>query len=214
MSNSRATILARIKQSTTPVKGHSDLDAAFANLCKEKPEFVQPEIPDNILETFTREANSKAAKTHRLDSIEELPAWFHNQGQQLEQRVQLILSPEFSSCLEKLPPFKITSKVVKANSWGLCRGLIGIAETGTIISNSQSCASGMLFLVERLVVVIDKKDIIAYQEDAWIKLRNEFPEALPRTINLITGPSRTADVEQHIQLGAHGPRWTDYIIID
>ena len=34
-------------------------------------------------------------------------------------------------------------------------------------------------------------------EDAW---------DLPRAINIVSGPSRTADVEQTIQLGAHGPR--------
>jgi len=42
-------------------------------------------------------------------------------------------------------------------------------------------------------------------EDAWALLRAERC-SLPRATNIITGPSRTADVEQTIQLGAHGPR--------
>ena len=36
----------------------------------------------------------------------------------------------------------------------------------------------------------------------------------PRTVNLITGPSRTGDIEQRIQLGAHGPRRLHIILVD
>ena len=39
-------------------------------------------------------------------------------------------------------------------------------------------------------------------------------EALPRTVNLITGPSRTGDIEQRIQLGAHGPRRLHIVLVD
>ena len=38
--------------------------------------------------------------------------------------------------------------------------------------------------------------------------------ALPRTVNLITGPSRTGDIEQRIQLGAHGPRRLHVVLVE
>jgi L-lactate utilization protein LutC len=47
--------------------------------------------------------------------------------------------------------------------------------------------------------------IVPRIKDAWDLLRGERGE-LPRAINIVSGPSRTADVEQTIQLGAHGPR--------
>ena len=37
---------------------------------------------------------------------------------------------------------------------------------------------------------------------------------MPRTINFITGPSRTGDIEQRIELGAHGPRRCHIILVD
>jgi L-lactate dehydrogenase complex protein LldG len=37
---------------------------------------------------------------------------------------------------------------------------------------------------------------------------------LPRTVNLITGPSRTGDIEQRIQLGAHGPRRLHIVLVE
>ena len=40
------------------------------------------------------------------------------------------------------------------------------------------------------------------------------PRALPRTVNMITGPSRTGDIEQRIQLGAHGPRRLHVVLVE
>ncbi len=52
-------------------------------------------------------------------------------------------------------------------------------------------------------------------EDAWARLRETYGYgALPRTVNLITGPSRTADIEQTIQLGAHGPRRLHILVVE
>ena len=58
----------------------------------------------------------------------------------------------------------------------------------------------------------ERKDLLWYLED----LPHHWPAMAdtPRAIHLITGPSRTADVEQTIQLGAHGPRQVDCVILD
>ena len=53
---------------------------------------------------------------------------------------------------------------------------------------------------------------MAWFEDAWAVLRAR-PEGMPRATNIISGPSRTADVEQTIQLGAHGPRRVHVILV-
>jgi L-lactate dehydrogenase complex protein LldG len=37
---------------------------------------------------------------------------------------------------------------------------------------------------------------------------------MPRTVNFITGPSRTGDIKQRIQLGAHGPRRLHIVLVD
>ena len=63
------------------------------------------------------------------------------------------------------------------------------------------------------IVVLRASDIVAYSEDVWAKLRNELG-SMPRTVNFITGPSRTGDVEQMLQLGAHGPRCLHVLLIE
>jgi L-lactate utilization protein LutC len=68
------------------------------------------------------------------------------------------------------------------------------------------------FLPDDHVVVLERERILTHIEDVWALLRARG-EGVPRTINFITGPSRTADVEQTIQLGAHGPRRLHVILV-
>jgi L-lactate dehydrogenase complex protein LldG len=63
------------------------------------------------------------------------------------------------------------------------------------------------FLPEAHIVLIEAADIAGCYEEAFDRLRAIYGEGnLPRSVNLISGPSRTADIEQTIVRGAHGPR--------
>lgn len=89
----------------------------------------------------------------------------------------------------------------------------GIAETGSLVMVSgPETPTTLNFLPEHCLVVLERARLVANLEDAWVLLRglDAFP---PRAINLVTGPSRTADVEQTIQLGAHGPRWLQVFVL-
>ena len=86
--------------------------------------------------------------------------------------------------------------------------LAGIAETGTLMLLSGAAGPTTLnFLPETHIVVLPADRVVAAYEDGWDLVRQAHgPGQMPRTVNFITGPSRTADIEQTIQLGAHGPR--------
>jgi len=89
----------------------------------------------------------------------------------------------------------------------------GVAETGTLVLCSNPATPTTLnFLPDNYICVINQADIYACMEDIWDLLRNQG-KGMPRSINFITGPSRTADVEQTIQLGAHGPRRLHVIVL-
>jgi L-lactate dehydrogenase complex protein LldG len=64
------------------------------------------------------------------------------------------------------------------------------------------------------IAVVRASDIVGGLENAWDRLRAAYPNGPPRTVHLITGPSRTGDIEQTIQLGAHGPRRLHVILVD
>jgi L-lactate dehydrogenase complex protein LldG len=84
----------------------------------------------------------------------------------------------------------------------------GVAETGTLILTSgPDNPTTLNFLPDNHIVVLEAKDVTGDYETIWQRLREKFgPGALPRTVNMITGPSRSADIEQTLILGAHGPR--------
>ncbi|NNE23657.1 MAG: lactate utilization protein [Rhizobiales bacterium] len=97
----------------------------------------------------------------------------------------------------------------------LSHATVGVAETGTLVLTSGSDNPTTLnFLPENHIVVIKAGEIRGTYEDAWQHLRKRDGErTLPRTVNMVTGPSRTGDIEQRIELGAHGPRRLHIIII-
>jgi L-lactate dehydrogenase complex protein LldG len=91
----------------------------------------------------------------------------------------------------------------------------GAAETGTLVLTSGADnPTSLNFLPDNHIVVIDAKDVTGDYESVWQRLREKFGEAvMPRTVNLITGPSRSADIEQTLILGAHGPRRLHVIVV-
>lgn len=90
---------------------------------------------------------------------------------------------------------------------GVTPALAGIAETGTLMTRSgPGHPTTLNFLPNTHIVVLPVGRVVGCYEDAWDLLRAEQADgAFPRTVNLITGPSRTADIEQTPQLHAHGP---------
>jgi len=91
--------------------------------------------------------------------------------------------------------------------------LAAIAETGTLMLVSGADTPTTLnFLPDTHIVVVRAGQVVAGYEDGWDLVRAQG--AWPRTINLVTGPSRTGDIEQTIQLGAHGPRRLHIVLVD
>ncbi|HVC53270.1 MAG TPA: LUD domain-containing protein [Stellaceae bacterium] len=96
--------------------------------------------------------------------------------------------------------------------------LAAIAETGTLMLVSGGDTPTTLnFLPDTHVVVVRADQVVAGYEDGWDLVRARAgadPAAWPRTVNFITGPSRTGDIEQRIQVGAHGPRRLHVVVVD
>ena len=92
----------------------------------------------------------------------------------------------------------------------------GIAETGTLVLHSGAETPTTLNLVpDNHIVVLRASQIVGAYEDMWDRMRDKFGErVMPRTVNFITGPSRTGDIEQKMILGAHGPRRLHIVIVD
>ncbi|MEA2753923.1 MAG: L-lactate dehydrogenase complex protein LldG [Aliidongia sp.] len=91
----------------------------------------------------------------------------------------------------------------------------GIAETGTLmLASGANSPTTLNFLPDTHIVVLRADQIVGPYEEAWDRLRAHGGRIPPRTVNFITGPSRTGDIEQRIQLGAHGPRRLHIVLVE
>lgn len=99
-------------------------------------------------------------------------------------------------------------------------GYAGIAETGTLmLPGTPERPTTLNLLAETEVVILRASRVVGAYEDAWDMLRAEHRDELsggfmPRNVMLVTGPSRSADIEQTLELGAHGPRRLHVVLIE
>lgn len=88
-----------------------------------------------------------------------------------------------------------------------------ISETGTIVLvSSPEAPMTHNYLPEHHLIVVPVSVVVRWQEDVWqiLRRRADYP---PRGIAMISGPSKTADVEQTIEYGAHGPRNVHLVLL-
>lgn len=87
----------------------------------------------------------------------------------------------------------------------------GVAETGSLmLVSSPQTPTTLAFVPDVCIAVLRRAAIVATLEQALRRVA----AAMPRTVNIITGPSRTADVEQVVEIGVHGPRQLHVILVD
>lgn len=96
-------------------------------------------------------------------------------------------------------------------------GYAGIAETGTLmLPGGATRPTTLNLLCETEIVVLWASRIVGAYEEAWDLLRADLPPGglLPRNVMLVTGPSRSADIDSVLELGAHGPRRLHVVLVD
>jgi len=97
---------------------------------------------------------------------------------------------------------------------GITGAYCALAETGTLmlLSGENTHATTSL-LPENHVAIVSASRIVRTMEDGWDLLRREH-RGLPRQVNFVSGPSRTADIEMTLVLGAHGPFRVHVVVVD
>ena len=130
-------------------------------------------------------------------------------------RQHAVCWPEFASLRWRDAGIDVESRpTLGDDALGITGCFCAIAETGTLVFTSAVDTPTAAFLLPETHVAIVRADqIVAGMEDAFARVRAEH-DAMPRAVNLVSGPSRTGDIEQTIVLGAHGPRRVHIIVVE
>ncbi len=143
-------------------------------------------------------------------------------GQNLEPRFVMAPNPElWAMPWSERPMLEFRSGKAEATDMvSVQHGFVGVAETGTLmLPVSPQRPTTLNLLPDTEIVVLKVSRIVAGFEDAWDHLRAENHDArtggfMPRNVMFVTGPSRSADIEQTLELGAHGPRRLHIVLVD
>jgi L-lactate dehydrogenase complex protein LldG len=168
---------------------------------------------------FSEMAERVSATVERLASPDDVPAAVasylrgHNLPMQVRTGADLVLASlpwERAPHLERLSGASDGSDHVS-----LSRAFGGVAESGTLmLVSGEDNPTTLNFLPDTHLVVVSADDIAGDYETVWSRIRESYGAGkLPRTVNLITGPSRSADIEQTLILGAHGPRALHIMVV-
>ena len=170
------------------------------------PAYRAPEIASDLAAAFARKAGAVSTDVKFLDSEAGIPNAVAGllRARNLAARIHLapgsdLAGVDWQLSVERSPPGPDDTTVTRAPS--------GIAETGTLVQPARETSpASWHFRPGFEIAILRAADIVAHLED--VKLG-----ALPATVNLITGPSRTGDIEQTLELGAHGPKALAVLII-
>ena len=214
MPNAREQILGRIRAALGRTRLSTADRQTLAQRVNSPPVTIQPRWKEPDKTRFTRKLSEAAATVGSIADINELPVLVSRylEKYRLEHRLLITDDPMVAS----LPWGDIRIHTGPNDGhYPVCLTLAyaGIAETGTIVvCSSPQSPTTHNFLPEHHIILLPAERLVKHIEDLWQKLRAE-EKGLARTINLITGPSRTADIEQTIQLGAHGPRFLHIVLL-
>jgi len=223
VSNARDQVLGAVRRALKSNGAAAEREAVVAERLSRgtrgpQPARAQLSHRDQVA-LFQEMAEEVAATVARVASADEVPdaVAAYLKGENLPAKLRMAPDAELDALpWESQPLLQIErGRAGAADEVSVTRAFAGVAETGSLMLLSGPEAPTTLnFLPENNVVVLDASAVVGFYEDAWDQVRARYGDGgMPRTVNFITGPSRTADIEQTIQLGAHGPRRLHIVLV-
>lgn len=214
MSTAREEILARIRgvlEKTAP-SARSD-EARLLNAIAQRRTCVRPALAGEAAAVFLAKAEANLISVRELASLSEVPAAVG----------EILRSENLASDISIAPtllgldwPATISIRSAKARldeKLTVSIAIAAIAETGSLVlCSGDGAPSSLTYAGERHVIVLHRKDIRGYLEDGLAAVKATQTH-WPRTVNLVSGPSRTADVAGIVVRPAHGPKAVDVLLI-
>lgn len=216
MSDTRNKIIGNIRASLGRGALPDSVEAELRARISEPERGIRPHFDQDLAERFGEKLQSVAGTLTRVAAVNDVPDAIQQYLDQHQLGKNMVMSNHaVLDGIEWPEEWEIEKRPARGEDTVSVTGAYaGVAETGTVaILSGADSPSTLNFLPDDHIVVIRVDQIVSHFEDLWWLLQKKDID-MPRTVNLITGPSRTADVEQTIQLGAHGPRRFHVVLVE
>ena len=211
----RESIIARIRarQGKSPVATEAERAAVRAQI-QARPTSVRPRMDWEPLARFRERAQGLASTVEDVETLAAVPA-------AVARYLEASGLPRVAVCWKELNALdwsgagmQVEARAARDTDLiGITGAFCAIAETGTLMTVSgRDTPPTVSLLAETHVAVVNASRIVRGMEEAWQLVRSELGR-LPRAVNFISGPSRSADIEQTVTLGAHGPYRVHVIVV-
>ncbi|MEA3494988.1 MAG: lactate utilization protein [Bacteroidota bacterium] len=202
ISNPRERILKKIRNATQKSKG------VYSQREPDLTKFVFKKSDKSLQEVFAQEFNKISGKFFFCNNEED----FADQLKQLviannwkhlfcsEEFLKPILDKENLQYKRSLVNFENTEVGITS-----CEAIV--ARTGTILIASGKDKSRTMSAFPPIHIVVAYENQLFYDlSDAFLYMEEKYDKNYPSMISVTSGPSRTADIEKTLVLGAHGPK--------
>lgn len=205
--SARERVLGQIRQS---LGRSAEVSAPIPALPGSGP---RPAFSGPLVERFVAKMQEKAATVERLANLAEVGAAVARYVAAVPAGPAVRVSGALADIGWPSQLTVMSGAAVREDETSVTPCFAAVAESGGIVMLSgHDTPSTLNFVPDTHIVAVHASQVVAHFEDAWAQWRASGVP-IPRTINVISGPSRTADIEQTIQLGAHGPRRLHILLI-
>ena len=222
MSSAREAILGRVRSALGKSARDEQGLARAESVIAAHRQGPRPHIGGDLVAHFIARARDLSSTVERIDDRSAVP---HAVARYIDS---LVLPPELQKqkshrgvCWPELADLdwqgaglQMEARPTQGDDrLGVTGAFCAIAETGTLVflAGAQTPTATTL-LPDTHIAVLQPTRIVAAMEDAFSLIRRENG-GLPRAVNMISGPSRTGDIEQTIVLGAHGPYRVHILVV-
>jgi|TARA_B100000315_G_scaffold257165_1_gene305095 L-lactate dehydrogenase complex protein LldG len=215
MTSVRDQILARVAGAVSPEGADPMTEARLKERLLHPPKHLRPQWDDDPIERFVSKLRAVAASVDVVSTAADVAKSVGDFLRENDLPVAIVMAPD-----DRLSGYPWPDELEISRRKALAEDITtitaaeaGVIETGSLVLRSSAKSpTGMNFLPENHIVILRQKQLVKNLEDGW-KSALESSNGVPRTVNFITGPSKTTDIEQTIEYGAHGPRRLHVILL-
>jgi L-lactate dehydrogenase complex protein LldG len=213
--SARENILQRIRAANgrTGALTPAERETALARLGAH-PRGPLPDMGWELLPRFKERCIAMMSSVAEINSVADVPQAVAKYLTENKLPLSGACWPEFANLDWAGAGLQIAARPANGDDKvGITGTYCAVAENGTLmlLSGQDSHATTSL-LPDNHIAVVPASRIVRAMEDGWDLLRREH-DSLPRQVNFVSGPSRTADIEMTLVMGAHGPFRVHVVIV-